>query len=181
MPAATSGGGRQNVIVLFAIDESGIVSGTSSTYAGTWSVWPAAERFSTQYAPCVAVPVHAVAAVPSATVAPANEIVVVALAATMLPFSGSGRVGEIGGDGGRGDRADDLAFRLGEQRRVVDRDEEGQRRKRVVARLLRVGDDGRLGGGRRREQRRDACDRRARKPTGRPLRCGEKAEAAHSP
>ena len=48
VPAGTSGGGRQIVIVLFAIDESGIVSGTSSTNAGTCSVWPAAERFRTQ-------------------------------------------------------------------------------------------------------------------------------------
>ena len=92
VPAGTSGGGRQNVIVLFAIDESGIVSGTSSTYAGTCRVCPAAARFSSQYAPCVAVPVHAVARVLSGTVAPANETVVVGAAAVMLPFSWSGEL-----------------------------------------------------------------------------------------
>src|SRR5204863_2971760 len=81
VPTGTSGGGRQIVIVLFAIVESGIVSGTSSTNAGTWSVWPAAERFMIQYAPWVAVPVHTVAAAPTVTVFPAVTNVVAAVAA----------------------------------------------------------------------------------------------------
>src|SRR4051794_16823476 len=52
VPAGTSGGGRQIVIVLFASAESVTVSGTSSTNAGTCRVWPDADRLRIQYAPC---------------------------------------------------------------------------------------------------------------------------------
>ena len=89
VPAGTSGGGRQTWIVLFARSESGTVSGTSSTNAGTWSVWPDAVRLRIQKAACVAVPVHCVASADIARDCPPTVSVVVAEAATTVPRSGS--------------------------------------------------------------------------------------------
>ena len=80
-----SGDGRQTMIL--PPPSAASAPEVGSTKAGTFSVWPAAVRTSSQVAACVVVPVHAVAAAATAGLAGSPT--------TTVPVSGRTASGEI--------------------------------------------------------------------------------------
>src|SRR2546423_5026191 len=87
VPAGTSGGGRQATICVDENAAAGPVA--ASTNTGSWSSWPAACSTRIQTAPCVAEPVHAVAALEIGTGCPPLVYVPLGSATLTIPVSGN--------------------------------------------------------------------------------------------